>query len=247
MWRIASVRFLGSTVDGTLHNQEFRRNLAEAVVATSRTSGFVGIVVWLVPHHLHREPVAFWAKNRQENHRNLRKQLTAQRQTRPPRRIGSRVAVFSATHKQSVGKMPTPRGETQYFSRAGWGNELTCGWVRSGRQERSPCSRRPRASLKVDHSRAREPVYDFYKVYECGRDKLGRREGLRREKGGFSAAYHPSVTGFIFLRCSFQDVRLNTFGLDRRMGPPLGLGGPWAAKRGSAFLGEATTRQAEVR
>ena len=94
MWRIASVRFLGSTVDGTLHNQEFRRNLAEAVVATSRTSGFVGIVVRLVPHDLHREPVAFWAKNRQENHRNLQKQLTAQRQTRPPIRTGSRGSGF---------------------------------------------------------------------------------------------------------------------------------------------------------
>ena len=94
--------------------------------------------------------------------------------------------------------MPAPRGETQYFTRffgPGGENEVTCGWLRSGRQERSPCSRRPRASLKVDHSKAREPVYDFYEVYECGsdllfrvrariaEDKLGRREGLRREKG----------------------------------------------------------------
>jgi len=94
--------------------------------------------------------------------------------------------------------MPAPRGETQYFTRffgPGGENEVTCGWLRSGRQERSPCSWRPRASLKVDHSRAREPVYDFYEVYECGsdllfrvrariaEDKLGRREGLRREKG----------------------------------------------------------------
>ena len=55
---------------------------------------------------------------------------------------------------------------------AKWGDEATCGWLRLGRQERSRYSRRPRASLKVDHSRAREPVYDFYEVYECGSDLL---------------------------------------------------------------------------
>jgi hypothetical protein len=70
-------------------------------------------------------------------------------------------------------------------------------------------------------------------------DKLGRREGLRRVEGGFSAACHPSMTGFGIDRCPFQDVRLNTFWASSENGVPLGLGGPWAVKRRSAFLGEA--------
>jgi len=137
--------------------------------------------------------------------------------------------------------MPNPRGETQYFSRffGPGGIEVTCGWLRSGRQERSPCSWRPRASLKVDHSRAREPVYDFYEVYECGSDllfKVRERPHRRRQirpprraatgERGFSAACHPSVTGFNFYRCPFQDVRLNTFwASSEKWGLPWG----WAA------------------
>src|SRR6516162_4406334 len=43
---------------------------------------------------------------------------------------------------------------------------------------------------------------------------------------GFSAACHPSVTGFNFYRCPFQDVRLNTFWASSENGASLG---GWAA------------------
>ena len=63
-----------------------------------------------------------------------------------------------------------------------------------GRQERSRCSRRPRASPKVDHSRAREPVYDFGGSARFRPESPTAKQAAEKKERDFSQRPPPNVS-----------------------------------------------------